>query len=131
VILRKFPLQTILFAAILATSATPSLALSKKQAEQTGANLFRDKGCPYCHGPSTEGTKKGPSLLNLRKIMKAPAITSQILNGGKKMPSFADSLTNDEVANLVAWLRAKHRPQPTPLPTPPTTQSAQPSPPTQ
>ena len=63
--------------------------------------------------------------------MKAPAITSQILNGGKKMPSFADSLTNDEVANLVAWLRAKHRPQPTPLPTPPTTQSAQPSPPTQ
>ncbi len=116
-----------LCAALVAISVAPAQASAKSRlAEQTGANLFRDKGCPYCHGPNTEGTKKGPSLLNLRKIMKAPAITSQILNGGKKMPSFSDSLTNDEVANLVAWLRAKHRPLPTPLPAP-----SQPAPPAQ
>jgi mono/diheme cytochrome c family protein len=108
-------LNRLLCAMLLVASSLPCLASAKsKQAEQAGANLFRDKGCAYCHGATTAGTPKGPSLLDVRKTMKAPQITDQILNGGRKMPPFSDSLKNDEVAQLVAWLRAKHRPAPTP-----------------
>lgn len=75
-----------------------------------GAVVFRDKGCAYCHGADGNGTGKGPSLANLRKTWKAPQIAAQIENGGQKMPSFQDSLTHDELDQLVAYLRAKHRP---------------------
>jgi mono/diheme cytochrome c family protein len=41
-------------------------------------------------------------------------ITDQILNGGQKMPPFGDSLTDEEIAQLIDYLRAKHRPDPAP-----------------
>jgi mono/diheme cytochrome c family protein len=99
--------------------ALPSFAFSQKESEQAGANLFRDKGCAYCHGTNAQGTAKGPSLAHVRKTLQAPKIADQIMNGGQKMPSFSDSLSNDEVAQLVAFLRSKHRPLPTPIQVPP------------
>jgi mono/diheme cytochrome c family protein len=98
--------------------ALPIHAFGSKADEQAGANLFRDKGCAYCHGAAGQGTQQGPSLANVRKTMKPVQISAQIENGGQKMPSFSDSLNHDEVAQLVAFLRAKHRPAPAPVPTP-------------
>jgi mono/diheme cytochrome c family protein len=94
-------------------------AENPKAAEAAGAALFRDKGCAYCHGANTQGTPKGPSLEKVRKTMKPDQIAGQIKNGGQKMPSFEDSLTSNEITQLVAYLRAKHRPAPPPpnLPT--------------
>jgi mono/diheme cytochrome c family protein len=62
------------------------------------------------------GAKKGPALTNLRKdkLWTPEKITSQILNGGQKMPPFSESLTDSEAAQLVAYLRAKHKPSPPP-----------------
>ncbi len=93
-------------------------ASGSKAAEQAGAILFRDKGCAHCHGVGGIGTKKGPSLLDLRKnkLWTPPQITNQILNGGEKMPPFSDSVTDEEAAQLVAYLRAKNRPVPPPAP---------------
>ena len=93
-------------------------AESPKAAESAGATLFRDKGCAYCHGANAQGTAKGPSLANVRKLMKPAQISAQIENGGQKMPSFSDSLSHDEVLQLVAFLRAKHRPAPSAVPEP-------------
>jgi mono/diheme cytochrome c family protein len=42
--------------------------------------------------------------------MKPEQIADQIQNGGKKMPSFKESVSKDEVDQLVAYLRAKNRP---------------------
>jgi mono/diheme cytochrome c family protein len=98
--------------------AQPAHALwwgSKKKAEQrAGAALFRDKGCAHCHGPAGTGGKKGPSLSSLPKDKKwTPAkMTDQILNGGQKMPPFSDSLTDPQVAQIVAYLRTTHKPLP-------------------
>lgn len=86
---------------------------SKKKAEQrAGALLFRDKGCAHCHGEGAVGGKKAPALTGLPKDKKwTPAkISDQILNGGQKMPPFADSLTDQQVAQIVAYLRARHKP---------------------
>jgi mono/diheme cytochrome c family protein len=84
---------------------------------QAGAVLFRDKGCAHCHGDGGVGAVKGPSLLDIRKDKDWPPekMTDQILNGGQKMPPFRESLTDDEIAQLVAYLRAKNRPVPPPL----------------
>jgi mono/diheme cytochrome c family protein len=99
----------------IALSCSSAFAAGSKAAEAAGAVLFRDKGCAYCHGATAQGTQKGPSLANVRKALKPVQIAAQIENGGQKMPSFEDSLSKDEVAQLVAFLRAKHRPVPPPV----------------
>jgi mono/diheme cytochrome c family protein len=104
---------------LLLLAALPACARdsAKTQAdEQAGALLFAQKGCVHCHGPGGSGGKKGPDLANLRKdkVWTAAKITNQILNGGQKMPPFSDSLTDAEIAQVVAYLRAKHRPAPPP-----------------
>ena len=94
----------------------PVQALSKQESEKAGAVLFRDKGCAYCHEPAAQGTQKGPSLANVRKTLKAPQIANQIQNGGKQMPAFKSAVSPDELAQLISFLRAKHRPVPPPPP---------------
>jgi mono/diheme cytochrome c family protein len=101
----------VLFAAFPAAAYSAS---DVKADEQAGAILYRDKGCPQCHGADLAGNKKGPSLADIRndKAWPPEKITKQITDGGAKMPPFADSLTDQEVAELVAFLRAKDRPAP-------------------
>ena len=92
-----------------------------KADEKAGAVLYRDKGCVQCHGANLEGNKKGPALADIRNDPAWPPekITKQITDGGQKMPPFGESLTDQEVAQLVAYLRAKDRPVPPPPATPP------------
>jgi mono/diheme cytochrome c family protein len=108
-----------LLPAVLIFAALPACALhggAAKADEQAGALLFQKTGCAHCHGPGGSGGKKGPDLVNLRKnkLWTPAKITNQILNGGQKMPPFSDSLTDPEIAQVVAYLRAKHRPAPPP-----------------
>lgn len=112
-------------AALLLVSMVPQPAHAlfgskKKAAEKGGAILFRDKGCAHCHGVAGVGGKKAPTLTDIRKNKAwTPAkMSDQILNGGQKMPPFADSLTDQEVAQIVAYLRAKHKPVPPPAQAP-------------
>ena len=95
-------------------------AASTQTEEQAGAILFRDKGCSHCHGDGGLGGKKGPTLSGLRTDRNWPPakIKEQILNGGQKMPPFSDSMTDQEIAQVIAYLRAKHRPVPPPAPAP-------------
>jgi mono/diheme cytochrome c family protein len=121
------PIYFVLLTTLLVSIAIPARASSNKADEEAGAVLFRDKGCSYCHGAGGVGGKKAPSLMGLRtdKAWPPANITKQILNGGQKMPPFGDSLTDAEIAQLVAYLRAKNRPIPPPLATPPPAPSAQ------
>lgn len=94
-------------------ASLPCHAFSKSEADaKAGALLFRDKGCAYCHGAGGIGTKKAPSLVGIRnnKAWPPEKMTDQILDGGDKMPPFRDSLSDGEIAQLVAYLRVKHRP---------------------
>lgn len=74
--------------------------------------LFRDKGCAYCHGMDLNGTKKAPALTDVRddKAWTPDKMKEQIINGGQKMPPFAESVSDDEVEQLIAFLRARKRP---------------------
>lgn len=113
-----FLLAPALLLVFVAGSLTSHAASDSAAEAKDGALLFRDKGCAYCHGAGGVGTKKAPSLVNIRndKAWSPDKITNQILDGGDKMPPFRDSLSDEEIAKIVAYLRAKHRPVPPPLP---------------
>ena len=115
------PILPAILAALFLCPALPANGQAGVKPEQAGAILFRDKGFAYCHGVGGIGGKKAPSLVDIRKnkLWTPPKITSQILDGGQKMPPFRDSLTDEEVAQLVAYLRAKDRPIPPPSTAPP------------
>jgi mono/diheme cytochrome c family protein len=114
---RQFSALAPFFLFVATTAAFAAQAADQKADEQAGAILYRDKGCPQCHGAALEGNKKGPALGDIRDDKEWPAekITKQIMDGGPKMPPFADSLTDQEIAQLVAYLRAKDRPAPPPV----------------
>lgn len=100
-------------------------AAKDSEREEAGSVLFRDKGCTYCHGVGGVGTKKAPSLTGLPKDKSwtPEKLTGQILNGGQKMPPFRESVSDEEVGDLIAYLRAKKKP----IPPPATTQETSPA----
>ncbi len=115
---RIFPALAVATVLTITTSLPAHAAWGsrKKAAELAGAALYRDKGCAHCHGADGSGTRKAPPLKDIRKKKEwtPDKMTHQILNGGRKMPPFADSLTDQEVAQVIAYLRAKHKPVPPP-----------------
>jgi mono/diheme cytochrome c family protein len=111
----------VLIAVVVLATPIAAHALSdsgQKANEEAGAVLFRDKGCTHCHGEGGIGGPKAPALLGIwnNKLLTPAKLTDQIMNGGQKMPPFSDSLTDAEIAQLVAYLRARHKPVPPPLP---------------
>jgi mono/diheme cytochrome c family protein len=113
---------------VLVAIPAPLSASQKNDREKAGAVLFRDKGCTYCHGIGGVGTTKAPALTSLYKdkTWTPEKITNQILNGGQKMPPFRDSITDDEVTDLIAYLRAKNKPVPPPAASPDATPASSP-----
>jgi mono/diheme cytochrome c family protein len=118
VIRRLKPSSSFLLLGLIASVALPAQlsASEKSEQEKAGAVQFRDKGCTYCHGIGGVGTKKAPALTGLHKdkAWTPEKLSNQILNGGQKMPPFRDSVSDEDVADLIAYLRAKNKPAPPP-----------------
>jgi mono/diheme cytochrome c family protein len=118
----KLPILPALFLALVATGSAqaPDTQAAKPDQAEAGAILFRDN-CVRCHGANLEGTKKGPTLAEIRtkKHWTDERITHRILNGEGKMPPFRDSLSAEQIQQLIAYLRAENRPTPPPAPATP------------
>jgi mono/diheme cytochrome c family protein len=97
--------------AVLGLSITQPLPTvsAGSSAKQRGAELFATHGCAHCHGTAGVGGVKGPDLQRVRKRMTKDQIASQIHNGGLEMPAFGTSLTDPQIQDLVAYLRAKRK----------------------
>ena len=93
----KFDAQP-LSAALLGTTDPPIV---------TGAQLFHDKGCEFCHTIDGHGGMRGPDLTEVAHRLSVDDIRIRIANGGGNMPSFAGILTHDELDNLVAFLESR------------------------
>ncbi len=66
-----------------------------------GATLYADN-CASCHGADgTGGAEEG--ILG----EEASEIAEVVLNGEDSMPSFADSLEDQDIADILAWIEAQ------------------------
>lgn len=121
--------STFLIVLLGTASLHSSVASAHVDKKRQGAEIFATSGCTHCHGANGEGTEMGPSLRDLRKHLKPEQIHRQIVDGGKQMPAFGDSLGKTQVDDLVAFLRAKTWipvPQPPPAQPKPATAAPQP-----
>jgi ubiquinol-cytochrome c reductase cytochrome b subunit len=75
-----------------------------------GAQLFYQKGCQYCHAIAGDGGKRGPDLTTVGSRLTKDEMTIRILNGGVNMPAFANNITPDELAKILAFLQSRKAP---------------------
>ncbi len=99
--------------------------------EQAGAKVFQASGCPTCH--LADGTGLGPSLLGVYghpvKLSTGETVTADdaymresvllpkakvVLGYTPIMPSFQGQLTEEQLNNVIAYLRALGKAQPKP-----------------
>ena len=84
-----------------------------------GGQLFYDKGCIYCHAIAGNGGNRGPDLTYVGDRLNANQLIWRISNGGVNMPSYAGTLSQEDMSNLVAFLSSRKA-------TPPEIQALQP-----
>jgi cytochrome c oxidase subunit 2 len=99
--------------------------------EQAGAKVFQQSGCPTCH--IADGTGLGPSLVGVYghsvKLTTGETLTADdaymresivlpkakvVLGYSPIMPSFQGQLTEEQLNNVIAYLRALGKAQPKP-----------------
>ena len=91
--------------ALLLIFALPVFASSKQQRSR-GAALFSSSGCQHCHTIGNTGGHRGPNLSGVGRIAKKSAIHDQIVHGSQVMPEYGDVLEQQEIADLIAYLRS-------------------------
>jgi mono/diheme cytochrome c family protein len=85
-----------------------SLALSNIAFAQSGADVYKTK-CAMCHGP--DGKKENPGMgvkaltsPDIQAKSEADLITS-VSKGKGKMPAYAGKLTDDQIKQVVAYVK--------------------------
>src|SRR5882762_7647168 len=95
----------------LALVANPVVSKAAEGDAEKGKEVFDQ--CAVCHNADSEEKKMGPGLKGLFKRDKlkngkkvTDANVKAIINaGGNGMPAYADMLSDEEKANLMAYLK--------------------------
>ena len=103
--------KLIVSAAFLAMAAGTAMAADKAGDPAKGKEVFEQ--CGVCHNTDSAEKKVGPSLMGLYKKDKlkngkkvTDANVKAIINaGGNGMPAYADMLSDDEKADVIAYLK--------------------------
>ena len=111
---------TLLTAAIFAAVATVSVVLTPAAAQQPTANDLQGqadqgrvtyaKNCSHCHGPNM--VNSGTITPDLRAFPDDRARFLTTVKGGKngKMPPWADILSEQEIADVWAFIASRRNP---------------------
>jgi ubiquinol-cytochrome c reductase cytochrome b subunit len=73
----------------------------------TGAKLFHQKGCEFCHAIAGQGGQRGPDLTLVATRMSGLEMVGRITNGGPNMPAYVSILTQEELDAIVAFLATR------------------------
>jgi mono/diheme cytochrome c family protein len=90
-----------------ATPPAPTFGGRFAFTEQTGESIYRSV-CAGCHmqdGRGATGAGTYPSLLGDERLAEKQAAIAIVLHGQRAMPPFGRSLTSDQVAAVVAFIR--------------------------
>jgi mono/diheme cytochrome c family protein len=90
--------------------ATGENGVAARKAEGDSARELFARNCAACHGPSGEGKQLGtlqvPTLREGRAAQDPDArLLSQIHDGGNGMPPFKFTLTDDQIQDLLRFVR--------------------------
>ena len=61
--------------------------------------------CFMCHNGDAKGTMRGPSLADPVADNSNEQLTDVIKNGDGRMPAHKDRLSEEEIAQILTWLR--------------------------
>ncbi|MFL5742251.1 MAG: cytochrome b N-terminal domain-containing protein [Flavisolibacter sp.] len=73
----------------------------------SGAVLFQQKACLYCHKIDGRGGDVGPELSHVASKLNEQQMIIRIVNGAQNMPAYGGSLTNSELTRLVSFLKTR------------------------
>jgi mono/diheme cytochrome c family protein len=90
----------------IALLAISSVAFASGSQRSRGTAVFDTSGCRHCHMIGNVGGHKGPDLSDVGRRKSEAAILQQVVNGSKIMPAFGTVLQQDELRDLVAYLRS-------------------------
>lgn len=99
--------RLVLLGAVLASMAGalfPLGALAQGAKAPAGGQVFMGAHCNICHGQMGSGGA-GPALRNNRLLRVTDYVIAQILLGRGIMPSFADKLSDQEIAAVATYIR--------------------------
>jgi mono/diheme cytochrome c family protein len=97
----------IVLGAMLSESALAEDFAFGKFPQQTGEAIYKGV-CQGCHMPDAKGAVGAgayPALANNPKLQDAGYPVFLVVNGHKAMPPFGDSFNNQQVANVVNYIR--------------------------
>ena len=111
-------LAKILAAALAALVSVTSACATRDDASAAGktkggnARELYARNCAVCHGPAGEGKQVGtlsvPPLREGRAVQDPDAqLLKQIHDGGNGMPTFKYTLTDDEIQDLLRFVRTE------------------------
>ena len=102
--------------------ATPAASVSPDPSAAVRATFARD--CESCHGPEGKGgrvklddgsTLRVPSFREGHALRHRDAdFVKQIMNGGDGMPAFKDKLNQQQIDDLIRFIRREFQPGVTP-----------------
>lgn len=100
------------FGRLLLFAGIPALLFALPvHAQQNGADLFKSK-CAMCHGADGKGDTPVGKSLKLRDLgsddvqkQTDAELTDITANGKGKMPAYKGKLTDDQIKQLVAFMR--------------------------
>lgn len=70
---------------------------------KAGKTIFADN-CSVCHGSEGSGGNVGPSLQEAQLAQEEEAVLVQIIEGGDGMPPFGGQLSDQEIADVAAYV---------------------------
>ena len=70
---------------------------------EAGKEVFAEQ-CSVCHGATGHGGNGGPDLTTMPKAQEQASAEEQVTNGGGGMPPFKGVLSEEEIANVAAYV---------------------------
>jgi mono/diheme cytochrome c family protein len=86
--------------------------------EKAGRRIFQTR-CAMCHVAEDPGTEVeravtigpfGPLLSNARVLVDEAGVREKILNGGPRMPGYRYALRDEDVTQVIAFMKTLQRP---------------------
>ncbi len=106
-------LRTVLVGAMLGALSCAGVPLPREGLSDPGALLFNgyvrpSVDCYECHNGDGRGAR-GPALLYKVPRLSPEKITRLIKSGSGMMPKYVDKLSDEEIAQVVSWLKVTFR----------------------